>query len=615
VMDWMREAPEPLSRAQLSLETVEGSTFLQTFRWNEQAKRWTIKFRVLLPELDSDSSLKNSDWYLAVDESYPLGRIDIYPAKENGITDTHPHQRYNHEGDSSLPWRAGNICANTQAKIIGRHGYDVEPYTTEDRLLWHCQRAIEWIRCASKGELVLPGEPFELPHIPPFGESSKKILLSEGALDASPWSNTQASSGRARCFNLRTNEKMWFLELLMGPKSEALVQVSWGQHVNRLRGKTWDGVWLRLPDMPAVKPYRFPETWGELKQALSDHGVSLRETLSSTTEHLRDREVHFLLVGFPIPAVFKSPSAIMHWIAIALPVLSRDREYPKYGSFRANAKGYIENDMRTRFRSDNRLVYMPTENWHPDQIQNRGRFQEGLRTSRVAVIGCGALGAPIAELLVRGGVHHMTLFDGERIEIGNLTRHTLTLSDIANGKSAQLAQRLNSLNPHAEVAYVHVKIAFEEEDISNQLMEHDLIVDCTGNDELLHALSAISFPNSVHFFSLSIGFRAKRMFFFHTKDVSFPVDNYLAEMCAWIEAEQNEFKGETFPREGIGCYHPVFPARCDDMWLWGSIAVKAISRVIDDSKPVKPMLYVYEQNREEDGSVSIRRAIEVPAYE
>jgi molybdopterin/thiamine biosynthesis adenylyltransferase len=610
-MDWTREVPEPLSRAQLSLETIEDFTFLQTFRWNNQEKKWTIRFRISLPEIGTDCFPRDSDWYLTVDESYPRGRIDIYPAKEKGITDTHPHQRYNYEGDPNLPWRAGNICVNTQAKIIGRHGYDVEPYNIEDRLLWHCQRAIEWVRCASKGELVLPGEPFELPlHVPPFCEVPDTFQFSDGAIDVSPWSNTHVSSGRVKCFNLKTNEKRWFFEMIMGPKNEDLFQVHWGQYVTHLRSKTWGGVWLRLPEMPTVKPYRFPETWGELKHALSEHGVSLRDTLSSTASYLRDGEIHFLLIGFPIPAVHNGPPAIMHWIAIKLRVLSRGKEYPN--AFRANDQGYLENDMLTIFKDNDPLDYMPTENWHPDQIQNRGRFQKGLRTSRIAVIGCGAFGAPVAEMLVRGGVQHMTLFDGEQIEIGNLSRHTLSLSDIANGKAAQLAQRLNSINPHTEVEPVLARIVIGDAVNSRKLMEHDLIVDCTGNDEVLHALSAIPFPNSVHFFSLSIGFRAKRMFFFHAKDVSFPVHDYLAEMRAWLEAEQNEFKGETFPREGIGCYHPVFPARCDDMWLWGSVAVKTISMTIDDSEPVEPLLLVYEQNEEEDGSVSVRRAIKVP---
>jgi molybdopterin/thiamine biosynthesis adenylyltransferase len=217
-------------------------------------------------------------------------------------------------------------------------------------------------------------------------------------------------------------------------------------------------------------------------------------------------------------------------------------------------------------------------------------------------------------MLIRGGVQQMTLFDGDAIEIGNLTRHTLSMNDIRVRKTDGLAQRLNSLNPHAEVASVPLRVTFTNEEASKRLLEHDLIIDCTANDELLHVLTGISFPHDVHFYSISIGFRAKRMFCFHAKDESFPVDEYISEMSAWIEEEQEEFKGETFPREGIGCYHPVFPARCDDMWLWGSVAVKTIAKGIDSS-PSDPVLYVYEQNEEERGFVSIRRAIEVPAYE
>ncbi len=611
-MDWLRECPDSLSKAKLSFEVAEGFTSLETFRWNEQAKKWTVRFQVSLSELDSDNPFRTTDWYLTVDEVYPLGCIGIYPAKERGITGTYPHQSYNDEGNPDLPWRAGKICIDTQAKIIGRHGYDVEPYSIEDRLLWHCHRAIEWIRCASRGELVLPGEPFELPLTPPSCRGSEAFRFSERVIIDSPLCDTSQTSGRARVFNLENNEKSWFFDLLMGPRNEKLVQVHWGEYVTLHRGKTWDGAWVRLQAIPAVKPYRFPETWGELNQALSEQDSLLRSILSSVTKHLRDGEIHFLLLGFPIPEVLGGPPAVTHWIVLGLPALSSGKVYAN--GFRANEKGYFENDMRTRFVSNNRLLYIPAENWHSDQIQNRGSFQEGLRSARVAVIGCGALGAPIAEMLIRGGVHQMTIFDGQRIEIGNLTRHTLSLNDIEKNKAVQLAQRLNSLTPHGEVASVPSNVDFTSQDASQRLLEHDLIVDCTANDELLNILADISFSHDTHFFSISIGFRAKRMFCFHAKDESFPVDEYISEVSKWIEAEQYEFRGESFPREGIGCYNPVFPARCDDMWLWGSIAVKVIAKGIDSS-PSNPVLHVYEQNEEEDASFSIRRAIELPDYE
>ncbi|MBL0240398.1 MAG: hypothetical protein IPQ00_07480 [Chloracidobacterium sp.] len=37
------------------------------------------------------------------------------------------------------------------------------------------------------------------------------------------------------------------------------------------------------------------------------------------------------------------------------------------------------------------------------------------------------------------------------------------------------------------------------------------------------------------------------------------------------------------PREGVGCWHPVFPARADDIWMWGSIAIKVLLQSLDGS--------------------------------
>jgi len=618
-MDWIRDVPDSLSKAQLSLERIENFLLLKTFRWNDEASRWIINFRISLTEIDNGHFPKHTDWYLAADESYPRGRIDIYPAKEGGISDTFPHQSFNYEGNNKLPWREGKICVNTQANIIGRHGYDIEPYTIEDRLFWHCQRAVAWSLAASKDELVIPGEPFELPLIPPRSlikeQESKelyKLLFSEGPIDISPWTGITANTGRARCFNLNTDKRRWFLEWLIGPKNELLLQVSWGKHVTSSRGTTWDGIWLKLSAMPLVKPYRFPLTWGELSKSLFERGVSMTKILGHLSNNIRDGKAHFLLIGFPIPAVISGQPVMMHWISISLPVLSRNRQYP--AGFRPNNRGYFENDMRTRFRDDNALTYILTDNWHLDQIQNRGRFREEFRAFRIVIIGCGALGSSIAEMFVRGGVNHITIIDDERVEIGNLARHTLSLKDLENNKASQLMLHLNSLNPHAEVSYVPSKIIIGETDILKQLGGHDLIIDCTGNDDVLHALSLTTLPLPIHYVSLSIGFRAKRMFFFHALDVSFPIIDYIEEINPWLEAEENEFKDDEFPREGIGCYHPVFPARCDDIWLWSSVAVKAILRLIDDSVHVESTLHVYEQI-EEDGSVSVHRAIEVPEFE
>ena len=50
--------------------------------------------------------------------------------------------------------------------------------------------------------------------------------------------------------------------------------------------------------------------------------------------------------------------------------------------------------------------------------------------------------------------------------------------------------------------------------------------------------------------------------------------------------------------EGIGCWHPVFPATADDVNLWAAVGTKFVTRSIVDRKTVAAL---YKQH--EDGSV------------
>jgi molybdopterin-synthase adenylyltransferase len=51
--------------------------------------------------------------------------------------------------------------------------------------------------------------------------------------------------------------------------------------------------------------------------------------------------------------------------------------------------------------------------------------QRRLGASHVALVGCGADGSVIADRLVRVGVGHLTIIDGDRVELSNLRRQAL----------------------------------------------------------------------------------------------------------------------------------------------------------------------------------------------
>jgi adenylyltransferase/sulfurtransferase len=75
--------------------------------------------------------------------------------------------------------------------------------------------------------------------------------------------------------------------------------------------------------------------------------------------------------------------------------------------------------------------------------------QRLLGEARVAVVGCGALGCTMADLLARAGVGEVHLIDRDVVELTNLQRQTLyTEADAAAGlpKSRAAARRLNAVN-------------------------------------------------------------------------------------------------------------------------------------------------------------------------
>ena len=86
-------------------------------------------------------------------------------------------------------------------------------------------------------------------------------------------------------------------------------------------------------------------------------------------------------------------------------------------------------------------------------IHGRGRDprQARLRVARVAVVGCGSVGAPIANSLARAGVGRLLLVDGEVFATANVGRHPLGLPSVGLLKASALAARIGADCPHVEV--------------------------------------------------------------------------------------------------------------------------------------------------------------------
>ena len=80
------------------------------------------------------------------------------------------------------------------------------------------------------------------------------------------------------------------------------------------------------------------------------------------------------------------------------------------------------------------------------------KTMETLRTKRVILFGVGGVGSYAAESLIRTGLTHLTIVDGDVVQASNLNRQLLaTRSTMGMPKVEALKARLMDINPDAEI--------------------------------------------------------------------------------------------------------------------------------------------------------------------
>jgi molybdopterin/thiamine biosynthesis adenylyltransferase len=591
--------PEELLAGRRALESYAGVTLLEDYQWYElpdDGGYWALRCR-LIPEVEPNRSIPvPTDWYVLVDPAYPWGSIRLYPAKDGGITQTFQHQNRNDAGDDALPWRTGDPCLDSTVRALGRSAYDPEPYGAQERLRWRFERSLAWLEAASRGELVLPGEPFELPqYLPTVGGLGLTVVFNEGSDTLPEWEKTADPAGLVDLHVRGRRKTMLVVDRFKSTRGEVLLEPRWGHALTEAKGNPHLGAWIRLNETPVLNPWKSPVTWGELREACKGQGLNLDWLLRKVSRHLRDGDRHALLLGFPIPDRVGGDPHRMHWQALLLPVLSRRRQ--TVHGFRANETGYRRRDRSEVLVDPGPVDWLFSENWHRDDVSTRGRLPESLASSDILVLGGGAMGSVVSELLTRSGVVNIAVMDDDRLEVGNLVRHTLGLADLHEQKADALAARLNLASAHAKVDSIVGRFPPADPDIRQKVQRCGVVLDCTGDDAVLRQLELFLWEGEKLFVSISLGFRAGRLFCFVAAGNSFPNEEYRGEIEPWIAHEASLYDESELPREGAGCWHPVFPARIDDVWLMAAAAVKELESAITTPSP-EPRLIVFERYEE-----------------
>lgn len=585
---------DKLNQARRALDSLSQVEIIDEWKFDNVLNIWYLHLKIAI-EYKTTFFPQISQWYIVVDSNYPKGKIKVYPDVKNSITVTLYHQANNSKIERNGLWRKGALCLEVNTIST----FQSEPYSVDERLLYHVKRAINWLELAAKGQLVADNEPFELPEFTLSNVLEMQFAFSEDIVTFMQWESTDCRYGIAELDVYKSKPFVYYVKQFKSLNGNIEHYTQWGKHLSKTNiSPPINAPWILLKQPPVINEWQVPETLGDLIDACNSQHIDVMNVLKNVVSKIRDGKRHLLLLGFPVPKTFGGEPEIVFWKALYLPVVSYGKKTAK--GFRTNQQGWWLRDKSEVLTRKTKLDWIISENWNQQEISQRGKMNDFLLRKKMLLVGAGCVGASVAEILVRSGVYNLTIIDSDIFEIGNLSRHVLNVGNIGELKELSLCSYLNSLNPHANIEVINDTLTIDEDFKTNiALDKYDIIIDCTGENSVLDVFQKADFRKSHIISSISVGLGAKHLYMTIMSGSTFYFNSFYKLISPYIQSERDLFDDYNLPRNGIGCWHPTFPARSDDVWLAAATAVKAIENYII-TKSEKTLSLVYEQ-RENDG--------------
>jgi len=194
-------------------------------------------------------------------------------------------------------------------------------------------------------------------------------------------------------------------------------------------GEVRKGYWWSLPAEP--RPFRNGEGLLRELAIVAPDEDAWRMVSSALKAEMSLSEHHFLGLRYP------DRQESIEWLVLWMP--------------RGKRSQVIRTDEQKRDEFNRSPVYcLRAHTARPGDLRfrNTGVVDDIVQNKTVALIGLGALGSTVAELLAKAGVGQFRLCDCDRLSTGNVARHIGGLNEFGALKTLVVANRLLEINPY-----------------------------------------------------------------------------------------------------------------------------------------------------------------------
>ena len=176
--------------------------------------------------------------------------------------------------------------------------------------------------------------------------------------------------------------------------------------------------------------------------------------------------------------VFKENGSLIRYLIFSV---SRIGAPSSLGGFRFTNVNLQQSDKTSSSALIRKVEMIDPERIDAEAVLSRGGASIGLQEKVVSIVGCGAIGGHLAEMLASSGIGRLILVDNDKMKLENLHRHVLGYQNLGSKKAEALAELINS-----QYLYTYAKSYTNEIEKLIQiqkdfLSETDLIISGTGD--------------------------------------------------------------------------------------------------------------------------------------